>query len=79
MPWCPADKQPVGGHDTQGDVDPELEEVTAILFEVRVAGGPRDTEAPGASIAGEGFIPTITYRPETLPGVTNLWVNPDAK
>ncbi|MFH1306871.1 MAG: leucine--tRNA ligase [Candidatus Micrarchaeota archaeon] len=29
--------------------------------------------------AGEGFIPTTTYRPETLPGVTNLWINPDAK
>ncbi len=62
VPWCPSDKQPVGGHDTKGDVDPELEEVTAVLFE-----------------AGEGFIPTITYRPETLPGVTNLWVNPNAK
>ncbi len=62
VPWCPRDRQPVGGHDTQGDVDPELEEVTAVLFE-----------------AGEGFIPTITYRPETLPGVTNLWVNPDAE
>ncbi len=62
VPWCPSDKQPVGGHDTRGDVDPELEEVTAILFE-----------------AGEGNIATITYRPETLPGVTNLWVNPDAK
>lgn len=62
VPWCPADQQPVGGHDTQGDLDPQLEEVTAVLFQ-----------------AGEGFIPTITYRPETLPGVTNLWVNPNAK
>ncbi|MCL6089152.1 MAG: leucine--tRNA ligase [Candidatus Marsarchaeota archaeon] len=61
VPWCPRDRQPVGGHDTQGDVDPELEEVTAVLFG-----------------AGEGFIPAITYRPETLPGVTNLWVNPNA-
>ncbi len=61
VPWCPADKQPVGGHDTMGDVDPEMEEVVAVLF-----------------AAGMGFIPTITYRPETLPGVTNLWVNPNA-
>ncbi|MFA5108658.1 MAG: leucine--tRNA ligase [Candidatus Micrarchaeia archaeon] len=28
--------------------------------------------------AGEGYIPTTTYRPETLPGVTNLWANPKA-
>ena len=62
VPWCPSDKQPVGGHDTRGDVDPQLEEVTAVLFK-----------------AGEGFIPTITYRPETLPGVTNLWINPNAR
>ncbi|MDE1798113.1 MAG: leucine--tRNA ligase, partial [Candidatus Micrarchaeota archaeon] len=62
VPWCPRDNQAVGGHDTRGDVDPELEEVVAVLF-----------------AAGEGFIPTITYRPETLPGVTNLWVNPSAK
>lgn len=62
VPWCPSDRQPVGGHDTKGDVDPQLEEVTAVLFS-----------------AGDGFIPTITYRPETLPGVTNLWINPDAK
>ncbi|MFH1094601.1 MAG: leucine--tRNA ligase, partial [Candidatus Micrarchaeota archaeon] len=62
VPWCPSDKQPVGGHDTKGDVDPEMEEVTAVLFK-----------------AGDGYIPTITYRPETLPGVTNLWVNPNAK
>lgn len=70
VPWCPADKQPVGGHDTQGDVDPELEEVTAVLFEVSGGEGPASDGA---------FIPTITYRPETLPGVTNLWVNPDAE
>ncbi len=61
VPWCPRDNQAVGGHDTRGDIDPELEEVTAVLF-----------------AAGEGFIPTITYRPETLPGVTNLWINPSA-
>ncbi|MFH0927084.1 MAG: class I tRNA ligase family protein, partial [Candidatus Micrarchaeota archaeon] len=28
---------------------------------------------------GDAYIPTTTYRPDTLPGVTNLWANPDAK
>lgn len=58
--WCPADKQAVGGHDTKGDVDPELKEFTAIKF------GYND-----------GYLLTATLRPETIYGVTNIWVNPE--
>ncbi len=32
VPWCPRDNNAVGAHDTQGNVDPEIEEVVAILF-----------------------------------------------
>lgn len=32
VPWCPKDNNAVGGHDTKGDIDPEIEEVVAILF-----------------------------------------------
>lgn len=28
---------------------------------------------------GDSYIPTTTYRPDTLPAVTNLWANKDAK
>ncbi len=58
--WCPSDENAVSAHDTKGDVDPELEEVTVIKFR-----------------AGEGHIVVTTYRPETVYGVTNIWVNPD--
>lgn len=58
--WCPRCDNAVGQHDTKGDVEPEISEITLIKFE------------------GESFIvPTATYRPETVFGVTNLWVNPE--
>lgn len=60
--WCPADKNAVSAHDTKGDVDPEIEEITAIKFKY-----------------DDGFLVVSTYRPETLFGVTNIWVNPNVK
>lgn len=61
--WCPVDKNPMGMHDTRGDVDPEIGEFTAIKF---------------ASEGGLLFV-TATLRPETVYGVTNLWLNPRAR
>ncbi|MEM3072430.1 MAG: leucine--tRNA ligase, partial [Candidatus Bathyarchaeia archaeon] len=60
--WCPACGNPVGQHDTVGDVEPEIEEFTLIKFQL-----PK-------SIA-----PTATLRPETVYGVTNIWVNPESE
>jgi len=62
IPWCPSDGNAVSAHDTRGDVDPELEEVTVIKFGF-----------------DDGFLVVTTYRPETIYGVTNLWVNPEAQ
>jgi leucyl-tRNA synthetase len=63
--WCPSDRNAVSAHDTRGDVDPELEDVTVIKFAVEGAGEPVS-------------LVVTTYRPETVYGVTNIWVNPDA-
>ncbi len=60
--WCPNDRQAVSAHDTKGDVDPELEQVTVIKFMAE---------------DGSGYFVATTYRPETVYGVTNIWVNPD--
>ncbi len=60
--WCPSDKNAVSAHDTRGDVDPDLDNVTVIKFAVS---------------AGESLVVT-TYRPETVYGVTNIWLNPKA-
>ncbi len=60
--WCPKDGNPVGQHDTQGDVEPEIGEFTLIKFR-----------------HGEWVLPTATLRPETVFGVTNIWLNPTVK
>ena len=57
--WCPKDQNPVSQHDTIDDVEPDFNEYTLIKFKL-----------------DDGYIvPTATLRPETIYGVTNLWVN----
>ncbi|MEL9990150.1 MAG: leucine--tRNA ligase [Thermoproteus sp.] len=59
--WCPKHQMPVGAHDTKDDKEPDIGEWTLIYFE-----------------GEDGLIyPTATLRPETVLGVTNLWINPD--
>jgi leucyl-tRNA synthetase len=60
--WCPKDGNPVGMHDTMGDVEPEIGEFTLIKF-------ARDNT----------IFPAGTLRPETVYGVTNIWLNPSTK
>ncbi|ABO08117.1 leucine--tRNA ligase [Pyrobaculum calidifontis] len=61
--WCPRHQMPVGAHDTKDDKEPEIGQWTLIYF-----------------VDGEGLVyPTATLRPETVPGVTNIWINPDAE
>ena len=62
--WCTADNSAVGGHDTKGDVQPKIEELTVIKF--------KDT-------AENVYFPCSTYRPETIYGVTNIFVDGSAK
>ncbi len=64
--WCPAHNMPVGMHDTKGDVEPEITEFTLIFFE---------TSFNNDKIV----LPTATLRPETVFGVTNIWVNPETE
>ncbi len=61
VPWCPIGKTAVGAHDTRGDADPQIEEVTGVLFPFQ-----------------DGFLVCSTYRPETIYGVTNIWLNEKA-
>jgi leucyl-tRNA synthetase len=60
--WCPKDGNPVGMHDTVGDVEPEIGEFTLMKF-------TKDNTV----------YPAATLRPETVFGVTNIWLNPDTK
>ncbi|HEX2305652.1 MAG TPA: leucine--tRNA ligase, partial [Nitrososphaeraceae archaeon] len=61
--WCPRDQNPVSQHDTIGDIEPELIEYVLVKFKFEE----------------QYIIPTATLRPETVFGVTNLWINPDIK
>ena len=64
--WCPKDENPVSQHDTIGDVEPDFNEYTVIKFRL-------ENDDGDCSIV----IPTATLRPETIYGVTNLWINPE--
>ncbi|MEM1930869.1 MAG: leucine--tRNA ligase [Sulfolobales archaeon] len=61
--WCPRHGMPVSMHDTEGDVEPEVGNLTIIKF----------TDERGV------VFPAATLRPETVLGVTNIWINPEAK
>ena len=57
--WCPNDGNPVGQHDTIGDIEPEIGQYVLLKFKL-----------------GDAYLPTATLRPETVFGVTNIWVKP---
>jgi leucyl-tRNA synthetase len=59
--WCPVDQNPVSQHDTMGDVEPKIDDKNFIV----------------KFEFGEFIFPVTTLRPETIFGVTNLWVNPN--
>ncbi|MBT8243367.1 MAG: leucine--tRNA ligase, partial [Nitrosopumilus sp.] len=59
--WCPKDQNPVSQHDTMGDVEPKIDEKN-FLIKFKL---------------GQFIFPVTTLRPETIFGITNLWVNPN--
>ena len=69
--WCISDRNAVSAHDTKGDVDPDLEDVSVIKFRVSGSGGHGH-----AKNDKNEYLVVTTYRPETIYGVTNIWVNP---
>lgn len=58
--WCPNENNAVGQHDTKHDVQPEIDTMVVIKFR----------EPESGIIFG-----CATYRPETIYGVTNLFIN----
>ncbi|MEM0149410.1 MAG: leucine--tRNA ligase [Candidatus Micrarchaeaceae archaeon] len=62
--WCTNENNPVGQHDTKGDMPAEIEEVLAIKF--------KDS-------ASDAYFLCETYRPETIYGATNLFIKNGAE
>jgi leucyl-tRNA synthetase len=59
--WCPKCQSPTGDHDRQVGEGVTPEEYTLIKFK----------------LDQETYLPAATFRPETIFGVTNIWLNPD--
>jgi len=60
--WCPHDQSPTGDHDRQTGEGVVAEEYTLLKYKME-----------------DGTIlPSATFRPETIYGITNIWINPDA-
>ncbi|MFB3888036.1 MAG: leucine--tRNA ligase [Candidatus Bathyarchaeia archaeon] len=60
--WCPKDKSPTGDHDRQVGEGVTPEEYVLIKYR----------------LDERTVLPAATFRPETIYGVTNMWINPDA-
>ena len=58
--WCTNENNAVGQHDTKHDVQPEIEQMYCIKF--------KDSASAASFLCA-------TYRPETIYGVTNIFVN----
>ena len=59
--WCPKDQSPTGDHDRQSGEGVTPEEYTLIKYKLDET----------------TFLPAATFRPETIYGITNIWINPD--
>ena len=62
--WCPSCKSPTGDHDRLAGENVSPEEFTLIKFKLT------DDEI---------YLPAGTFRPETIFGVTNIWINPEVE
>ena len=60
--WCPRDQNPVSQHDTMGDVEPKIDDKNYLVK---------------FKLDDDYIFPITTLRPETIFGITNLWVNPN--
>jgi leucyl-tRNA synthetase len=60
--WCPKCQSPTGDHDRQEGEGVTPEEYTLIKFR----------------LDEETYLPAATFRPETIYGVTNIWIHPEA-
>lgn len=60
--WCTKDRSPTGDADRQVGEGVTPEEYTLIKFK----------------LDKETILPAATFRPETIYGATNIWINPEA-
>lgn len=62
--WCPSCGNAVGEHDVLGDKKAQIEEFTLVKYYLNENNTTK-------------ILPAATFRPETIFGATNLWINPE--
>ncbi len=62
--WCPKDQSPTGDHDRLVGEGIRPEEYTLIKFKL---------------VDEDVYLVAATFRPETIFGTTNIWLNPDVE
>lgn len=67
--YCPQDDNPVGDHDLLEGEGAAVNELTLLKFKIE---GIREEDNEKKL-----YLVPATFRPETIYGVTNLWLNPD--
>jgi len=60
--WCPRDRSPTGDHDRMVGEGVRPEEYVLVKFRLS---------------DGDLYLVAATFRPETIYGTTNVWLNPD--
>lgn len=69
--WCPHCQSPTGDHDRlEGEGESPIE-YTLLKFKL--------VDGPASEARAPIYLVAATLRPETVYGVTNLWINPDAE
>ncbi|PKP53429.1 MAG: leucine--tRNA ligase, partial [Candidatus Altiarchaeales archaeon HGW-Altiarchaeales-3] len=63
--YCPACENPVGDHDLLAGESTKINEFTILKFKFKFNVGDEEI-----------ILPAATLRPETIFGVTNMWINP---
>ena len=74
--YCTEQENPVTTHDLLEGEDVEYQEYTLIMFSH--GGGSTSGDSEGGDGDDETVIPMATLRPETVRGVTNAYINPEA-
>ncbi|WP_049981885.1 leucine--tRNA ligase [Halolamina rubra] len=75
--YCTDEEQPVTTHDLLEGEDAEFQEYTLVRFRGDSPDNG-DADRAGASDDGDAVFPMATLRPETVRGVTNAYVDPEA-
>ncbi len=75
--YCTNEEQPVTTHDLLEGEEAEFQEYTLIRFRGQ-SPGEGDADRAGASDEQGAVFPMATLRPETVRGVTNAYVDPEA-